>query len=52
MRRVGHAACMRKRRGVHRVLVGKSEFKRLLRRPWLRWEDNFKRDLQLDWGID
>ena len=32
-------------RGVHRVLVGKSEGKRPLRRSRLRWEDNIKMDL-------
>jgi hypothetical protein len=32
--------------GVHRVLVGKSEGKRPLGRPRLRWEDNIKMDLQ------
>jgi hypothetical protein len=33
-------------RGVYRVLVGKPEGKRPLRRPRLRWEDNIKMDLQ------
>jgi hypothetical protein len=33
-------------RGVHRVLVGKPEGRRLLGRPRRRWEDNIKRDLQ------
>ena len=33
-------------RGVYRVLVGKPEGKRLLRRPRRRWEDNIKMDLQ------
>jgi hypothetical protein len=33
-------------RSVHRVLVGKLEGKRLLRRPRRRWEDNIKMDLQ------
>jgi hypothetical protein len=42
-------------RGVYRVLVGKSEGKRLLGRPRRRWEDNIKMDLQevgcggMDW---
>jgi len=31
---------------VHRVLVGKPEGKRPLRRPRRRWEDNIKMDLQ------
>ena len=33
-------------RGVHRVLVGKPEGKRLLGRPRHRWEDNIKMALQ------
>ena len=33
-------------RGVHRVLVGKTEGKRPLGRPKRRWEDNIKMDLQ------
>ena len=32
-------------RGVHRVLVGKPEGKRLLGRPRHRWEENIKMDL-------
>ena len=37
---------MGKKRGVYRVLVGKPEEKRPLRRPRRRWEDNIKMDLQ------
>jgi hypothetical protein len=43
------------RKGVYRVLVGKSEGMRPLWRPRLRWEDNKKMDLQevgcggMDW---
>ena len=37
---------MGERRGVHRVLVGKPEGKRPLRRPRRRWEDNIKSDLR------
>ena len=33
-------------RGVHKVLVGKSEGKRSLGRPRRIWEDNIKMDLQ------
>ena len=33
-------------RGVHKVLVGKPEGKRPLRRARRRWEDNIKMDLQ------
>jgi hypothetical protein len=32
-------------RGVYRVLVGRPEGKRPLRRPRHRWEDNIKMDL-------
>jgi len=55
MRWVGHVACMGRRRGVHRVSVGKYERKRPLGRPRCRWEDNIKMDLQevgcggMDW---
>jgi hypothetical protein len=37
---------MDERRGVYRVLVGKSEGKRPLGRHRPRWEDNIKMDLQ------
>jgi hypothetical protein len=33
-------------RGLHRVLAGKPEGKRPLRRPRRRWEDNIKLDFQ------
>jgi len=46
MRWAGHVTRMREDRGVHRVLVGKPERKRPLRRPRRRWEDNIKMDLQ------
>jgi hypothetical protein len=38
-------------RGVYRVLVGRPEGKRPLRRPRRRWEDNIKMDLR-EIGID
>jgi hypothetical protein len=39
------------RKGVYRVLVGKPDLRRPLRRPWCRWEDNIKMDLQeVGWG--
>jgi len=37
---------MDEERGVYRVLVGKPEGKRPLRRPGLRWVDNIRMDLQ------
>jgi len=45
IRWAGHVACMGYRRGVYRVLVGKSEGKIPLGRPRLRREDNIKMDL-------
>ena len=55
MRWAGHVERMGERRGVVRVLVGKSEGNRRLGRPKRRWEDNIKMDLQevgyrgMDW---
>jgi len=46
MRWAGHVERMGERRGLHMVLVGKPEGKRLLGRPSRRWEDNIKIDLQ------
>jgi len=42
----GHVARIGEDRGMHRVLVGKPEGNRPLRRPRRRWEDNIKMDLQ------
>ena len=50
-----HVARMEERRGVYKVLVGKSEGKRPLGRHRRRWEDNIRMDLQevgcgnMDW---
>ena len=56
MRWAGHVARMEADRGVHRVLVGKTEGKRPLGRPRRRWEYNIKMDLQEvgggSWGLD
>ena len=56
MRWTGHVARMGERRGVYRVLVGKSEGKIPLARPERRWKNNYtKMDLQevgcrgMDW---
>jgi hypothetical protein len=43
---VGHEARIEEGRSVYRVLVAKSEGKRLLGRPRRRWEDNIKLDLR------
>jgi hypothetical protein len=37
--------------GVYRVLVGKPEGKRTLRRPRCRWEDNIKMDFR-KWDVE
>ena len=42
----GALARTEERRGVYRVLLGKSEVKRPLRRPRRRWADNIEMDLQ------
>jgi len=46
MRWAGHVACMGERRGVHSVLVGKTEGNIPRGRPRRRWEDSIKMDLQ------
>jgi hypothetical protein len=45
MRWAGHVACMREKNGVYRVLLGRSEGKRPLGRPRLRWEGNIKMEV-------
>ena len=55
MRWTGHVARMGERKGVYRVLVGKSEGKRPLGRPSYKWENNVKMGRQevggesMDW---
>jgi len=46
MRWAGHVARMSDERGVYRVLVGKPEGRRPLRRPRRRWVDYIRMDLQ------
>jgi hypothetical protein len=46
MRWAEHVACMRERKGVYRVLVGKTEGKRPLERPRRRREYKIKMALQ------
>jgi hypothetical protein len=41
-RRAGHVARVGKKKNAQRSLVGKSEWRRQLRRPKSRWEDNIK----------
>jgi hypothetical protein len=42
MKCAGNVARIGKRRGVYRVLVGKSDGERPLGRPRRKWEDNIK----------
>ena len=55
MRWAGHVARMDEEMGVYRILVGKPERKRPLRRPTLRCVDNIRMDLHevecgyMDW---
>ena len=46
MRWAGHVASMGEKIGVYRIMVGKPEGKRPLRRPRRRWENNIKMDPQ------
>jgi hypothetical protein len=51
MRWAGQVARMVQKRNAYRLLVGKSEGRRLLRRPRRRWLDNVRRDLvEVGWG--
>jgi hypothetical protein len=51
MRWAGYVASMGEGRSVYRVLVGRPESKRPLRRSRRRWEDNITLDLR-EIGID
>jgi hypothetical protein len=46
IRCVIHVARIGERRGVYRLVVGKSEIKKPLGRPSRAWEDNIRKDLQ------
>jgi hypothetical protein len=51
MRLAGHVVRTGERRGVSRVLVGKTEGKRPHSRPRRRWKDNIKMSFQeVEWG--
>jgi hypothetical protein len=39
-------ACVREKRNVYRVVVGKAEKKGLLRRPWSKWDGTVEIDLK------
>jgi hypothetical protein len=52
MRFAEHVARIGELRIVYRVLMGKPEGKRALRRPRRRWEDGIKMDLrEIGWGF-
>jgi hypothetical protein len=46
IRWAGHVACMRVKRNVYKILVGKPEAKRPQGRPRCRLQDNIKIDLR------
>jgi hypothetical protein len=51
MRWSGHVARMGEKRNAYRLLVGKPEGKRPLRRPRRRWVDNIRMDHgEVGWG--
>jgi hypothetical protein len=54
MKWAGHVARMGPKRNTYKILVGKPEGKRPLKRPRRRWVDNIKMDLrEIGWdGMD
>jgi hypothetical protein len=53
MRWAGHVARIGEGRKAYKVLVGKPEGKRPLRRPRRRWEDGFRMDLtEIGGGVE
>jgi hypothetical protein len=51
MKWAGHVARMGEKRNAYRLLVGKPEERRPLRRPRRRWVDNIRMDLgEVGWG--
>jgi hypothetical protein len=53
MRWAGHVARMGEERNVYRVLIGKPEGKRPLRRPRRRWENGIRMDRrEIGWWSD
>jgi hypothetical protein len=54
MKSAGHVARMGEKRNAYRILLGKPEGKRPLRRPRRRWLVNIKMDLrEIGWdGLD
>jgi hypothetical protein len=53
MRWARHVPYVEEKRNASRILVGKPEGRRPLRRPRRRWVDNIKMDLrEIGWGVD
>jgi hypothetical protein len=51
MRWAGHVARVGAKRNAYRILVGKPEGRRPLRKPSRRWVNNIKMDLrEIGWG--
>jgi hypothetical protein len=51
MRWAGHVGRMGGKRNAYRILVGKPEGKKSLRRPIRRWVDNIRMDFrEIGWG--
>jgi hypothetical protein len=51
MKWAGHVARMGKKRNAYRILMGKPEGRRPLRKPRSGWGDNIKMDLrEMVWG--
>ena len=46
LRWAGHVARMEEGRSAFKILTGKPTGKRPLGRPWRRWEDNIRMDLE------
>ena len=46
LRCAGHVARMEEGRSAFKILTGKPTGKRPLGRPWRRWEDNIRMDLE------
>ena len=46
LRLAGHVARMKEGRSSFKILSGKNTGKRVLRRPWHRWEDNIRMHLK------
>jgi hypothetical protein len=49
---IGGACSTHEFRNEYDILIGETEWKRPLGRPWYRWEDNIRMDLtDLSWEV-